>query len=86
MISCAQNDVWLLVLFTCVHFCFQIKKKSNPPLSLHGQLLWREFFYTAASNNPRFDQMVGNPVCVQIPWDINQEALAKWAEVFYTFL
>ncbi|CAI9734178.1 Hypothetical predicted protein [Octopus vulgaris] len=58
----------------------KIKKKNIPPLSLHGQLLWREFFYTVASNNPRFDQMLGNPVCVQIPWDTNQEALAKWAE------
>ena len=24
-------------------------KKTDPPLSLHGQLLWREFFYTAAT-------------------------------------
>ena len=25
--------------------------------------------------------MVGNPICVQIPWDKNNEALAKWANV-----
>ena len=24
--------------------------------------------------------MEGNPICVQIPWDLNPEALAKWAE------
>ncbi|CAO1411081.1 unnamed protein product [Diamesa serratosioi] len=54
-------------------------KKTNPPLSLHGQLLWREFFYTAATKNPNFDKMSGNPICVQIPWDKNAEALAKWA-------
>nr|XP_018916708.1 PREDICTED: cryptochrome-1-like isoform X1 [Bemisia tabaci] len=54
-------------------------KKAVPPLSLHGQLLWREFFYCAATNNPNFDKMVGNPICVQIPWDKNAEALAKWA-------
>lgn len=24
--------------------------------------------------------MEGNPICVQIPWDQNPEALAKWAE------
>lgn len=58
----------------------QVKKNSSPPLSLYGQLLWREFFYTAATNNPRFDKMEGNPICVQIPWDKNPEALAKWAE------
>ncbi len=33
-----------------------------------------------ATNNPRFDKMEGNPICVQIPWDKNPEALAKWAE------
>lgn len=58
----------------------QVKKNSSPPLSLYGQLLWREFFYTAATNNPRFDKMEGNPICVRIPWDRNMEALAKWAE------
>ncbi len=54
-------------------------KKDDPPLSLYGQLLWREFFYTAATRNPNFDRMYGNPICVQIPWDRNAEALAKWA-------
>nr|XP_023017756.1 cryptochrome-2-like [Leptinotarsa decemlineata] len=54
-------------------------KKAFPPLSLHGQLLWREFFYCAATKNPNFDKMHGNPICVQIPWDKNVEALAKWA-------
>uniref|UniRef100_UPI00358F2057 cryptochrome-1-like isoform X1 n=1 Tax=Myxine glutinosa TaxID=7769 RepID=UPI00358F2057 len=58
----------------------KVKKNSSPPLSLYGQLLWREFFYTAATNNPKFDRMVGNPICVQMPWDRNPEALAKWAE------
>ncbi|KAM6136875.1 LOW QUALITY PROTEIN: cryptochrome-1 [Pterocles gutturalis] len=56
----------------------KVKKNSSPPLSLYGQLLWREFFYTAATNNPRFE-MEGNPICVQIPYK-NPEALAKWAE------
>ena len=56
-------------------------KKACPPLSLHGQLLWREFFYCAATKNPNFDRMIGNPICVQIPWDKNAEALAKWANV-----
>lgn len=44
-------------------------------------MLWREFYYTAATNNPKFDHMEGNPICVQIPWDKNPEALAKWANV-----
>uniref|UniRef100_A0A672RAF1 Cryptochrome-2-like n=1 Tax=Sinocyclocheilus grahami TaxID=75366 RepID=A0A672RAF1_SINGR len=58
----------------------KLRRRSSPPLSLFGQLLWREFFYTAGTNNPNFDHMEGNPICVQIPWDHNPEALAKWAE------
>ncbi|KAK2719727.1 cryptochrome-1-like [Artemia franciscana] len=54
-------------------------RKAPPPLSLHGQVLWREFFYCAATNNANFDRMVGNPICVQIPWDKNAEAFSKWA-------
>ncbi|KAJ0181189.1 hypothetical protein K1T71_003274 [Dendrolimus kikuchii] len=54
-------------------------KQVQPPLSLHGQILWREFFYCAATRNPNFDRMEGNPICVQIPWEKNQESLAKWA-------
>jgi len=41
-------------------------KKEEPPLSLFGQLLWREFFYTAATRNSNFDKMQGNPICVQV--------------------
>lgn len=55
-------------------------KKSSPPQSLHGQLLWRDFFYAAASNNPNFDRMENNRICVQIKWDKNPAALAKWAQ------
>ncbi|MGH0173089.1 UNVERIFIED_CONTAM: hypothetical protein FKN15_064421 [Acipenser sinensis] len=62
------------------HLERKVKKHSSPPLSLYGQLLWREFFYAAATANPRFDKMEGNPICVRIPWDRNPEALAKWAE------
>uniref|UniRef100_A0A671NC59 Cryptochrome-1-like n=1 Tax=Sinocyclocheilus anshuiensis TaxID=1608454 RepID=A0A671NC59_9TELE len=58
----------------------KVKKNGSPSISLYDKLLWREFFYTAASNNPRFDRMEGNPICIRIPWDRNPEALAKWAE------
>ncbi|KAI1286081.1 Cryptochrome-1 [Halotydeus destructor] len=59
---------------------FRKMKRGNPPPSLHGQLLWRDFFYAAATNNANFDRMIGNPICVQINWNKNGEALAKWAE------
>ncbi|XP_034541453.1 cryptochrome-1b [Notolabrus celidotus] len=72
---------------SCRHFYFKltdlyhkVKESNSIPFSPYGQLLCREFFYTTATNNPCFDKMEGNPVCVQIPWDRNPEALAKWAE------
>ncbi|XP_071820766.1 cryptochrome-1-like [Apostichopus japonicus] len=54
------------------------KTHSKPPVSLHGQLLWREFFYTAAAGTPNFHQMKGNPVSLQIPWDENRAFLDAW--------
>lgn len=30
------------------------------------QLLWRDFFYTAAFGTPNFDQMKGNSICKQV--------------------
>ncbi|XP_018586695.2 cryptochrome circadian regulator 5 [Scleropages formosus] len=56
------------------------RKHSEPPVSLHGQLLWREFFYTTSVGIPNFDCMVGNPVCVQVDWETNPEYLAAWRE------
>ncbi|CAH2320415.1 6-4 photolyase [Pelobates cultripes] len=56
------------------------KKHSDPPVSLHGQLLWREFFYTAGVGVPNFNKMEGNPVCVQVDWSDNQEHLKAWSE------
>lgn len=43
-------------------------QKSHPPVSLKGQLLWREFFYLNAFRTPNFDRMEGNPICRQINW------------------
>uniref|UniRef100_A0A383VLE2 Photolyase/cryptochrome alpha/beta domain-containing protein n=1 Tax=Tetradesmus obliquus TaxID=3088 RepID=A0A383VLE2_TETOB len=51
---------------------------SKPPVSLRGQLLWREFFYTVGSTTPNFDAMAGNPLAKQIPWDTNPAYLAAW--------
>lgn len=62
--------------------CVLQKKHSHPPVSLHGQLLWREFFYTASVGIPNFNKMEGNPACTQVDWDTNAEYLAAWREVF----
>ncbi|KAJ8640574.1 hypothetical protein MRB53_017268 [Persea americana] len=57
-----------------------VKRHTSPPVSLAGQLLWREFFYTVAYGTPNFDQMRENRICKQIPWDDDEELLAAWRE------
>jgi len=51
---------------------------TKPPVSLYGQLLWREFFYCASVGIPNFGKMEGNPNCKQIDWDTNDEFLQAW--------
>jgi len=51
---------------------------TKPPVSLEGQLLWREFYYTVGYGSANFDRMEGNPICRQIPWDDNSELLEAW--------
>ena len=59
---------------------YQKMKNSQAPASLFGQLLWRDYFYTISTNNPNFDKMKDNPICLEIKWRESPEALAKWAE------
>ena len=59
---------------------YQKMKNSQAPTSLYGQLHWRDYFYTISTNNPNFDKILDNPICLQTKWDTNPEALAKWAE------
>ncbi|CAI5998776.1 unnamed protein product [Closterium sp. NIES-64] len=44
------------------------------------QLLWREFFYTAAYGTPNFDRMQGSSICRQIPWKADPELLVAWRD------
>ena len=55
-------------------------KHSKPPVSLHGQLLWREFYYVCGHGTPHFDRMEGNPICKQIPWESDAALLSAWSE------
>lgn len=57
-----------------------LQPKTRPPVSLIGQLYWREFFTTVAYVTPNFSRMRGNPICRQIPWDerADGEHFAAW--------
>ncbi|OWZ03618.1 Cryptochrome [Phytophthora megakarya] len=44
------------------------KALSATPVSLDGQLLWREFFHCHGRANPYFDKMEESPTCMLIDW------------------
>ena len=47
---------------------------------LTKNLLMREFAFLVGSSVPRFDMMKDNPLCIQLPWDQNDEYLQAWRE------
>ena len=59
--------------------------RSKPPVSLHGQLLWRDFnnliAHSANAQAPgSWGQMRNNVYCRDIPWSSDPELLAAWKE------
>jgi cryptochrome len=62
-----------------------VTSKSKPPVSLHGQALWRDFnnlmAHDANRNKPgSWGQIDGNKYCRPIPWDDNETMLTAWKE------
>lgn len=53
---------------------------SQPPQSLHGQLLFREMFYVMGCSVPNFDKDSGNAMCKHMPWGKDAALLAAWEE------
>lgn len=51
---------------------------SKPPVSIHGELMLREFYYLTANLNKHFDRVQGNPLSLQIPWKpVNLEDMKR---------
>ncbi|KNC53852.1 cryptochrome photoreceptor [Thecamonas trahens ATCC 50062] len=53
---------------------------SQPPVSLVGQVLWREFYTVVGSRTPGYEAMATNPLSRIIPWDDEPDKVAAWAE------
>ncbi len=53
-------------------------KHTQPPVSLLGQLLWREFFYTVGAGTPNFDRMSDNELCKPVPWNADEKLLQAY--------
>lgn len=67
--------------------------KSKPPVSLHGQMLWRDFnnliAHSANMETPgSWGQMKDNKYCREIPWSKNERFLNAWkrAETGYPWI
>lgn len=59
--------------------------KSKPPVSLHGQLLWRDFnnliAHSANAQHPgSWGRMQDNPYCRKVPWSSDPKLLGAWKE------
>jgi len=61
-----------------VYSKFNSKNISKPPVSLHGQLMWREYNYLTGYATPNFDKIVDNPIARQIPWDDDPRLVLAW--------
>jgi cryptochrome len=46
-----------------------LKITSNVRTTMHGQLLYREFFYTVAFSVNNFTRIAGNRICTPITWN-----------------
>jgi len=60
-------------------------KISKPPVSLHGQLLWRDFnnlmAHNANKNQPGcWNRIEGNQYCRTVPWDDDPRLLEAWKQ------
>jgi len=55
-------------------------KFSKPPVSLKGQMLWREYNNVFGFAIDNFDKSEGNKIARQIDWDADEALLKRWRE------
>lgn len=60
--------------------CQAGRAHSEPPGSLHGQILFREMFHVMGNSVPNFDKDQGNSMCKPIAWGKDAALLAAWEE------
>jgi len=80
----SPRTVWYAVSETIEHAPASVSK-SKPPVSLHGQLIWRDFnnliAHSANQQKPgSWGVMEGNPYCRQVPWSNDVKLLNAWKE------
>jgi len=59
--------------------CYRQGNHSEPPESLHGQLLFREMFYLLSRSVKNWDRDSENEMCKPIAWDeLHAEKMTAW--------
>ena len=62
--------------------CSEIQQSSDhtvPPVSIHGQILFREMFYLLSRSVENWDQEFGNSQCKEIEWgELDHGLLDSW--------
>ena len=61
-------------------FLWQVNGCECETYTIVSQLIWREFFYSMSTNNPYFDEMKRNPICIDVPWYTNEKELSLFEE------
>jgi len=61
----------IMDLFVDIH-----KGSITPSYKIVQQLIWREFFYAMSAQNPFYAEMDRNPICINVPWSEDVDALA----------
>merc|ERR1711935_74072 len=56
------------------------KLPETKAVAIRGQLMYREFFYTVASEVNNFTKMEGNRICRQIEWYNDESKTRAWRE------
>lgn len=68
------------MVFHRVRDAIKGKKHTKEPVSLLGQLHFREMFYLLGRATPNFDRQSGNPHCLPVNWSKDKKLQRAWAE------
>lgn len=63
------------------NFLYKVHPNTAVPASITSQLIWREYFYCMSVNNPTYNRMKENPICLNIDWYDDENQFQQWKTV-----
>nr|AWY11208.1 photoreceptive cryptochrome [Tritonia tetraquetra] len=58
----------------------EVNPSTCIPPEITSQLIWREYFYCMSVNNPYYNRMKENPICLNIDWYSDDQGFEKWKD------